>query len=171
VCRSSQRVSEVADADESNCDEYNTYYMDTIHSQAHGEPPWRVPLYLCNQELVFKIDTGADVSVLSRATYNGLKTKPLLQKSHATLRGPGGNISYDGEFTAIVRYKERQCECRMFVVPTQTDYLLSREAASRLGLIHRLDAVEDPLYGDLTVVHKCKPAYCSKSEKINLRGF
>jgi transposase InsO family protein len=52
----------------------------------------------------------------------------------------------------------------MFVVPTQTDSLLSREAASRLGLIQRLDAVEDPLYSDLSIPIKCKPVHITLAE-------
>ena len=47
----------------------------------------------------FKIDTGADVSVISKEVYDSLQPRPRLRQSDAILRSPGGTLPYLGMFT------------------------------------------------------------------------
>ena len=59
----------------------------------HNEPPWKVKLWVCGKELTFKIDTGADVNVISQKTYMSFKKRPPLQKTNAKLQSPGGKLT------------------------------------------------------------------------------
>ena len=47
-------------------EEEETYFSGTIDAPDTG-PPWHATLNVCNKVVGFKIDTGADVSVMSHA--------------------------------------------------------------------------------------------------------
>ena len=68
-----------------------SYTFDSILSTV-TEPPWRVIINIHNVPINFKIDTGADVNVISKATFNKISPRPKLVHSTATLRSPGGYI-------------------------------------------------------------------------------
>ena len=162
VCRSSQSqsVHEVVDHVQEEVEMLNLGSVDDIST----EPPWRVTLRLCGRETSFKIDTGADVSVISNAVYQSLQPRPSLKKSKVVLQGPGGIIKNEGEFTATVRRHSQSFSFRCFVVNTETDNLLSREAATQMQLVQRLEEIgaehdehdDDPLYSELN----SKPVEC-----------
>ncbi|KAK3106947.1 hypothetical protein FSP39_003645 [Pinctada imbricata] len=66
-----------------------TYFLGSIENNSDTEP-WYVNLKVNNRILSFKIDTGADVSVISEATYKHLRPKPNLVPIRSTLSSPGG---------------------------------------------------------------------------------
>ena len=99
-------------------------------------------------DVPFKIDTGADVSVVSSEQYRKLKPCPTLSKTSAILRSPGGILKCEGQFVAIIRVNDQLHSLRLFVVQSKTDNLLSREAAARMDLVKRIEAVEMP-FGEL----------------------
>ena len=137
--------------------------------QAESEPPWKVKLQFFElpHKAKFKIDTGADVSVISLQQFNLLSPKPRLKKSTAILRGPGGIISNEGEFEAHASHKDQSHRFRCFVVKGDTDNLLSRDAAKHLQLIQRINAnaAEDPLYSALdSSPAKCPPVHITLTE-------
>ena len=78
--------------------------------------PWQVDLKLDGQPTEFKIDTGADVTVIPEATYSNLVPRPPLQSTTAVLQGPGGKIACICEITAILSYKLVDYSVRIFVV-------------------------------------------------------
>ena len=61
-----QRLSQV-EAD-SQPQAQGAYFVDSVGGGS--ENPWRVTLGLCGWNVSFKIDTGADVNVVSKRTYN-----------------------------------------------------------------------------------------------------
>lgn len=175
VCRSSAKLINAVDAPKNESLHMNSaveeFYMGVLYQQQtmSPEPPWHVALELSGRQINFKIDTGADVSVISRAEFANITPKPNLIKSQAVLRGPGGLILHDGEFKTTVHHRDRQCNVRCFVVD-QAENLLSRDAAIRLQLIQRLDSIEtplhDPLYGDLDIHPvKCPPVHITLTDK------
>ncbi|XP_012941975.1 uncharacterized protein LOC106012728 [Aplysia californica] len=115
-----------------------------------SEPPWRVTLNLGGRATSFKIDTGADVSIMSKAVYNRLSPRPKLKTTSAVLRSPGGVIRSVGEFIATTLHNNRNFAFRVFVLDDDTDCLLSRDAAVRLGLISR-DRIDSAnlVFGDV----------------------
>ena len=55
--------------------------------------PWQVELKLNGQPTKFKIDTGADITVIPEATYSNLVPRSPLQSTTAVLQGPGAIIA------------------------------------------------------------------------------
>ena len=74
-----------------------TYFLGSIENKSDTEP-WYVNLKVNNRILSFKIDTGADVSVISEATYKHLRPKPNLIPIRSTLSSPGGVLHCLGKF-------------------------------------------------------------------------
>ena len=67
-----------------------------------------VSLSIQGSELDFKIDTGADISVISENTFSRLKFKPKLSNVNANFESPGGKLHCKGQFTATTTVKDKQ---------------------------------------------------------------
>lgn len=62
VCRSKKQVNEVT--------EQPSYFLGTVNNVGKEREQWSVELLLGKKPVVFKIDTGADVNVVSEETYH-----------------------------------------------------------------------------------------------------
>ena len=115
-------------------------------TNSSNEAPWRVSVKLngTDRGTSFKIDTGADVSVMSLQTYNNMSPKPPLQKTAAVLRSPAGTLDCKGKIEVTARVKGVDYPLRIYVVSSASECLLSREAAARMRLIRRVDTVKKP---------------------------
>ena len=108
-------------------------------------PEWRTKIAVQGKSISFKIDSGADVSVISNETYQSLKNPPELQcLPTPTLISPGGPVQCLGSFTAETHLKDKTYKFRVFVAKEPTESLLSRGAATSMGLIARLDSATIP---------------------------
>ena len=168
VCRSSKKVNNVPEINETrpanpvNRPKSPKYFLGSI-DQHDEEPPWRTKLTMNGRAVDFKIDTGADVSVISKEVYDSLQPRPRLRQSDAILRSPGGTLPYLGMFTTNVDIGNQQTvPFRVFVL-NNCDNLLSRDAALRLGLVKRLDNINDLAFGEVGRPVQCDPI------KIRLR--
>ena len=103
---------------------------------------WFVHLPIASNSIKFKIDTGADVTVMSKAAYNGMKNPPPLQNTQLRLNSPGGMVCVVGEFTAETVYKDITYKIRVFVASGNDSNLLSRETAAKMGLVKRVNEVQ-----------------------------
>lgn len=112
---------------------------------AEDEPPWRTTLTVADTPVSFKIDSGADTSIMSEATYETLRSKPLLSEVKNTLQSPGGTVATRGQFMAKLKANVsgqlKNCCFRVVVVKTNGENLLSRTVATRLGLIKRIEEI------------------------------
>ena len=134
-----------------------SYTFDSILSTV-AEPPWRVTVNIHNLPINFKIDTGADVSVISRATYNKISPSPKLTHSTATLRSPGGFLQNLGEFTAPATFQNKKFQIRLFVINEETDSLLGRGVVNALGLVQKnINEIGAAVPLDLSTHIKCTP--------------
>jgi hypothetical protein len=102
---------------EENQDDYyqENYGMSAVNNKVVSEvqePPWKAIVQVESKPISFKIDTGADVCVISRSEYESFVPKPALQKSEAQLRSPGGMLQCMGEFSATFAYKENATDLR-----------------------------------------------------------
>ena len=69
------------------------FFIDSITDTTSA--PWRVDLKLEGSTVSFKIDTGADVNVLSESSWKSLPLKPRLHPArNAHLSSPGGKAGY-----------------------------------------------------------------------------
>ncbi|KAL6470492.1 hypothetical protein MHYP_G00216110 [Metynnis hypsauchen] len=145
VCYS-KVVQEVTEAGEDD-----TVFLGSVELKqkdvrlAEDEPPWRTTLDVADTPVSFKIDSGADTSIMSEATYETLRSKPKLIEVTNTLQSPGGTVATRGQFLAKLKAnisgQLRNCCFRVVVVKTNGENLLSRTVATRLGLIKRIDEI------------------------------
>ena len=60
---------------------------------------------MCGWNVSFKIDTGADVNVVSKHMYDSFTCKPTLQPTNLVLHSPGGVMKVLGQFeTSTTKY-------------------------------------------------------------------
>ena len=71
-------------------EEQNKGFLGTIDNKFNKA--WTKKFCINNKELNFKIDTGADVTVISDNDFKGIKGQTLI-KSDKILSGPGNSIN------------------------------------------------------------------------------
>ena len=127
-----------------------TIWLGAVN-RVHNEPPWTVDVIMNNTTVNFKIDTGADVSVINEERYSQLEPKPILTINTTTLSSPGGNVDCIGHFQTTLSVNNKSCVSEVFVVrgPSVSYNLLSRTAATRLSLVARLDEIDGEIFGEM----------------------
>jgi len=97
ICKSSQTVGEI---------EEDYAFLRAIGTE-RNEDLWSVDLILNNPLVRFKIDTGADVTVIPESVYKKLKPTPALLQSTKTIFGPAQTILPDLDwFMGVIRRGE-----------------------------------------------------------------
>ena len=86
----------------------------------------------------FKIDTGADVSVISKRTYDSFIHKPTIQPTNLVLHSPGGVVKVLRQFKTSTT---KNIPLKIFGNDSETESLLSRETASAVNLVKRVGSV------------------------------
>lgn len=134
VCRSGA-VNEVSTT---GSDEEEVAFLGTVSSD--GEP-WLITLKVNEDTAVFKIDTGADVTVLSEEIFHKGQF-PQLESTKKVLQGPGRTpITVRGKFSVSIGTENKSTTQEVYVVPDLKCNLLGRPAIQALGLVARVDAV------------------------------
>ena len=111
--------------------------------------PWTVSLDFCNEALLFKIDTGADTTVITQATYHNLVNAPVLMPCTTSLTGPDGKVlPVSGTFTATAVHAGRTYTFPVTVLTRDGESnLLSRDVSTDMGLVQRIAACSSPPTG------------------------
>lgn len=84
--------------------------IDQIHflsaiSKDHSNGNWTVTLQIGDTPTDFKIDTGADASIISEETFKQLSPARELHPADTRLKSPGGELKCLGQFQANTGYK------------------------------------------------------------------
>ena len=163
--RSRKLVHQVSESDSSSDGE--NYFLGSLNKE-ELEEYWSANIAINESPHHFKLDTGASVTVIGD-TAEILKTVQL-RKSKKTLRGPGGtNLTPVGAFTADLCYKGKHINETIYVLKDQSCSLLGKGACVELGIVARIDAVDESsiyrdqypgLFGDLkTIKPECMQPY------------
>ena len=107
----------------------------SINCDITDETKWYIDLDVNGDPINFKIDSGADVTVISEDIYRRMPSKVVLNS-------PGGQLSNLGQFVARTLYKGEKFHYLVQVVKGTSTSLLGRGPCVRLGLIARILAVE-----------------------------
>ncbi|XP_064595725.1 uncharacterized protein K02A2.6-like [Liolophura sinensis] len=140
-------------------------FLGAVNCVDSQEPAWTVNLRILNKSIKFKIDSGADVTIMCETTYNSLQPRPALKPASAMLSSPGGNLTVRGEFETDIRLNDEKFTVNIFVVSGPTHNLLSRGAAVAMGLIQRLDEINDSVFGDIGLM-RCDPVKIKLKENV-----
>ncbi|XP_065189581.1 uncharacterized protein LOC135820198 [Sycon ciliatum] len=104
-------------------------------------PSWQVQLTINGTTVPFKVDTGADVSVISEEVYNSLSTSPQLQPCrHVLISAANTNLETLGLFSARLVFSTSGSShtCTVYVAIGLRVCLLGSPDCVALGLIKRL---------------------------------
>ncbi|KAJ8375234.1 hypothetical protein SKAU_G00058140 [Synaphobranchus kaupii] len=148
VCASSRAVHEVQEEDSED-----DYFLGTI---ATDGDPWMVKIK--DRNVTFKMDTGADVTVIPDYVFNTVfaKDKPALRPVRRPLLGPGRTPLDMLGFTNItLRKRAKQKQEDVYVVRGLHTALLSRPACEQLGLVARVGSI------DIETMKNTYPKLCS----------
>ena len=150
ACKSSVQILNESDSDE----ELSTLSMGSISSTIdHVSSQWQIPIKVGTTTHTFKLDTGADVTVIPETMIP--KNKRPLQKSDKRLYAAGQTkINVLGMFRENIEYNGRTSQQTIYVVQNLKEPLLGKPAIIDLGLIqivHNVstDGIPESLYKGL----------------------
>ena len=154
-CRSKSKGVKYVNADDSDSDDSDEFFVSAVRSNLDSKA-WMTDIQIGNTDVRFKIDTGADVTVMPTSVYETLDPKPSLAKSKVILQGAGGRLCCQGVFRQTATLQGREIDLEVYVADGQTDSLLSRGASVEFGLVKRLCTVEKA-FGPVGDPVKCPP--------------
>lgn len=139
VCRAKQ-IHEVNVAATGVVNDSEIAFLGSLTADADSSP-WMAAIKVDNQETVFKIDTGADVSAIPDTLYARGQFNRL-ERPDRILKGPGRTaLTVKGKFAATLSKRNLTVNEDIYVVEGLTTPLLSRPAAIALMLVARLDHI------------------------------
>ena len=133
-----QRTEEQEEVYENEPEEY--YYLEEIRIAETS--PWLVSLSVMNTEISFKVDSGADVTVMPAYIYESMKQRPMLQPTRAIVQDFSGKIDVQGVFEARVQHRNVSRTVLIYVVRSSNCIpLLSRSDSTAFGILKFNEAV------------------------------
>ncbi|CAG2201421.1 unnamed protein product [Mytilus edulis] len=108
---------------------------------------WKESMSINKQSVVFKLDTGAQANIISEKLFRKLSLPDnRTEKTNIKL------VTYDGHKISPIgtrmlkcTFKDRKYNLKFFIVPTDSQPILSADTCSEIGAIVRVRAVDKPL--------------------------
>ena len=100
--------------------------QSTAFLSTEKKDAWFVTLKVKRMRLRFKIDTGADVTIITKKTWLAMKDKPRLEPTAIRLNSVGGQLKAFGQFMIVIEGEKMT-------------NLLSQDVAGDVGLVCRLE--------------------------------
>ena len=121
-------------------DDVDTAFLDTLSE--NNRPMWIADLIVNGKKIPFKLDTGAEVTAISKDTWKVLG-EPSLQTTDKQLFGPAQQrLTVLGQFRCHLSHKGKQSHCQAFVVDQLKNNLLGLPAITDLHLAVRTDSLQ-----------------------------
>lgn len=163
VCRSATMNELTTSEQEDSHSEQFLGEIDTTDSTV----PWTVKLTISGTPVTFKIDTGADTSVISEETYHKLRRPPQLASDNTAFNSPGGRLESLGLFTTLTKYRGQQYRFNIHVIKTANGSdLLGRNVAVAMGLVKRVDEVQSTFGADLGLLKIQPVKICLREDAV-----
>lgn len=100
--------------------------------------------------IVFKVDTGADVTVISTETFKASFSATSLERPTMILKGPSRHeLDVLGMITKDMTYRTKSTRADLYVVNDLDEALLSRDASEKLGIVRKVCDVATLRTGDV----------------------
>ena len=139
ACTSSRKLDEVSS--EFDNETFLGEVVDVVNS---SQQPWQAEICVNNSPLTFKIDTGADVSVIPAKVLSQLDTNDTLKPTQKILLGPCNYIlNCIGKFEAKLMSCNFSIDDELFVIDDLDRALLGRKACKHLNLIQNLAEIKN----------------------------
>ena len=138
----SKKIRSVTDETESKSSRSEDYFLGGI-SEHENKDDWSVNLSLGTTKVRFKIDTGADVTVIPEADYlrSGL---PQLRTTSKTLFGPGREkLPVKGVVKGVLKTSSlKETLQDIYVIANLKEPLLGRPAINALKLVQKVEIIQ-----------------------------
>ena len=119
----------------------------------------RHPRICQHKKKKYRVDTGADVSVMTEAEYRELDRPPKLNQTNIRLHSVSAKLVCLGTFVTILEYNGIEVEETVYVVRDARNNLLCGSTAEKLGIIacnvHEV-VIPDSAFGELGLMD-CEP--------------
>ena len=139
MCRTRGKVGEVTvsgDDDDS--------FLGTIEAEAAAvnvSRGWTVKLLINDNQKEFKIDTGADVTVLPESEYQRERDGPLTQVSERLSGASQQPLHVCGKMPAKLRWNDKEIRQDVYVVRGLRKALLGKPAIEALGVVTQVQPI------------------------------
>ncbi|KAK3091772.1 hypothetical protein FSP39_022529 [Pinctada imbricata] len=120
----------------------NSLFLGSVTTCNDNSEAWNVKLKICGKPVVFKIDSGADTSVISDKLFYSLPKRPKLSPVKGIVSGIGGVVKCEGEFKTHTWHNGNEYVFPVHVIKGTQTSLLGRSTAEKLGLIKRIFEAE-----------------------------
>ena len=131
-------ISEIAEDSEEET------FLGTVNSaNAIGASAlWLVKVKVNGEDVEFKVDTGADVTVIPERIYSERRDGEL-QPSSLTLHGPTGeSLKVCGQFSGSLSRKSNECQQDIYVMENLHRPLLGRPALQALRVVALVEPIQ-----------------------------
>lgn len=136
-----------------------------VIEESGSDTEWDVELQVNGSPVDFKINTGADTTVMTEMTFNKLKQRPKLDKTRSTVYSPGGKVRCVSKFLATTTYKSQKYQYWITVIKGQ--YASNLLRAKRMGLVTRVNAIcgdlANSVFGEIGLLN-CEPVKIELTE-------
>ncbi len=124
-------------------DTEESFYLGAVcNVNENGVEHWTKQIKIGHTPVQFRIDTGANVTVMNMRTFKALKPKRHLIRARKPLDSPGGALKTVGYFTACTLHRQKKHIFTVYVATGPTvNNLLGRETAIEMGLVKRVEQV------------------------------
>jgi transposase InsO family protein len=121
-------------------------FLGTVQSnEVNNSSSWQRAINLNDSKVIFKIDTGADVSCISQRLYERRYRHIALKQQHNCLNGPDDTpLPVCGWFGATLAYKQVSIKEKIYVLQGK-QALLSRNASVALGIVKLVGSISQPI--------------------------
>ena len=138
----SQCFSNVAEATEDSSTELgDTSFLDAV-SDERSSTSWNESLLVNGQSVIFKVDTGAEVSVITEETMNRLTRLEQRSTTKRLITANKTPLDVKCEFTACLTYSNRSVEQTLYVVKGIQNNLLGLPAIKALKMLAKVETIQ-----------------------------
>ena len=116
-CKTSPSEHRYAAAEAAN----KHYFCGLVVNIQDNKPAWYVTLNVEGNHVKFKVDSGADATIVSETAYQRLQPKPRLSPNKSPLNSPGGSLSIVGEFVTCIQHRGVEYSFKVLVVKERTE--------------------------------------------------
>ena len=119
-----------------------TSYLNVMTNNHQATTSWNIQVKVNGKAVMFVIDTGAEVSAISRNVYEAIG-QPRLYNPNKILCGPGRQVlNVLGCCTVKLSYKQHRVSQKVYVVHKLANNLLGLPAIIALNVLTQVNAVQ-----------------------------
>jgi len=142
MCRQKD-VNTLEHASQSDTDSEDLeFFMGAISTQQTKGKDWMSNVKVNGQEILFKLDTGAQTNVIPLAEYNKLINKPKIEHKKVVLKTyTGGQIPVTGVCNLEIECNNQKSTEMFVIVPSNCQPILGLDCCERFNFVNRVHTV------------------------------